>query len=215
MKQVQINRKHMLDATLGYLDLNADIWQSIAKIGQVKNQLSEKSLDIDTAAMQQEKTQVNVGKVKLALKRTMCDKADIVNDLLEVYAIMNGKDRLAEKMADSASDLFRMKNDDMLRRVKIIIDSALKHRDDLVAEYGLTEEQIADLQADYDRYLELNGQPREYIIKTGMATQNLEILFSEVNDLLCNHLDNLLKVFKRRNPAFYNGYLKARIVVDY
>lgn len=215
MKQTQMNRKHMMDATLTYLDENSALWQSIAKIGEVKNKLGSLSLAVDAAAMQQEESQVLVGKIKLALKRTICEKADIVNDVVEVFAIMNGNEKLAEKMADSTSDLFKMKNDNMLLRVKLVIDNAVNYKADLIDGYGLTDEQIVDLQADYNRYLELNGQPREYQIKSGVATQNLEELFTEANDLLTMQLDNLLKVFKRRNPNFYIGYLKARMVVDY
>ena len=40
MKQSQMNRKHMLDTTLAFLDENPDKWQTIPKIGDVKIQLT-------------------------------------------------------------------------------------------------------------------------------------------------------------------------------
>lgn len=215
MNQSQMNRKHMVDATLSFLDNNAATWQSVAKIGEVKNKLNDVSQSIDAAAEVQQKAQINIGKIKLELKRTISEKADILNDIVEVYALMNGDETLAQTMADSASDLFKMKYDDMLRRVKLIIDSATENQEALVAEYGLTAEQITGLQADYDRFLELNGQPREYQIKSGVATLTLDELFTEASNLLDNQLNNLMKIFKRRDSSFYNGYLKARMVVDY
>nr|WP_321356083.1 hypothetical protein [uncultured Draconibacterium sp.] len=215
MKQIQIDRKHMLDDTLAYLDTRSTLWNSIAKIGEVKNKLTQLSLAIDTSAMQQEQSKVTLGKVKAELKRTIADKADVLNDVVEVFALMNGNEKLAEKMADSASDLYRMKYDDMQRRVKVIIDSATEHQEELIAEYGLTAEQVTDLQNDYDRLNELSGQPREYQISSAVATQTLEELFTEVNNLLENQLDNLMKVFKRRDAAFYMGYEKARMVVNH
>ena len=215
MKQIQIDRKHMLDDTLAYLDTRSTLWNSIAKIGEVKNKLTQLSLAIDTSAMQQEQSKVTLGKVKAELKRTIADKADVLNDVVEVFALMNGNEKLAEKMADSASDLYRMKYDDMQRRVKVIIDSATEHQAELIAEYGLTAEQVTDLQNDYDRLNELSGQPREYQISSAVATQTLEELFTEVNNLLENQLDNLMKVFKRRDAAFYMGYEKARMVVNH
>lgn len=215
MKQIQIDRKHMLDSTLSYLDTNADLWRSIAKIGEVKNNLDQLNLAIDAAAMDQEQSQVTIGKIKLALKRTIADKADVINDLVEVFALMNGDQKLAEKMADSASDLFKMKYDDMQRRVKVIIDSATQYQEELITGYGMTAEQVTDLQADYNRLQELSGQPREYQINSAVATQSLEELFSEMNNLLVNQLDNLMKVFKRRNATFYSGYEKARMVVNH
>lgn len=205
----------MVEATLSFLDENAAKWQSIAKIGEVKNKLGEVNLAIDGAAEEQQMAQVHVGKIKTDLKRVICEKADIMNDIAEVYALMNGDEKLAQTMADSASDLFKLKNSDMLRRVKQIIDVVVDKQEELIAEYGLTAEQVTGLQADYDRFLELNGQPREYQIKSGVATLTLEELFAEANNLLANQLDNLMKIFKRRDPTFYNGYLKARMVVDY
>ncbi|MCF8337914.1 MAG: hypothetical protein K9I74_08020 [Bacteroidales bacterium] len=61
----------------------------------------------------------------------------------------------------------------------------------------------------------INGQPREYRIKSGVATQELDALFDQADDLLNNRLDNLMKIFVNRNPNFYNGYEKARMIVDY
>lgn len=215
MNKKQSNRKHMVEATLSFLDGNASVWQSIAKIGEVKNQLNDVNQAIDAAAVDQQQAQLSIGKIKLGQKRTVSEKADIMNDILEVFAEMNGNQELAQTMSDSASDLLQMSYDDMLRKVKLIIDAATENQEALVAEYGLTAEQIADLQADYDRLRELNGQPREYQIKSGVATLTLEELFIQVNTLLGSQLDNLMKLFKRRDPNFYNGYQKARMVVDY
>jgi hypothetical protein len=59
------------------------------------------------------------------------------------------------------------------------------------------------------------GQPREYRIKSSMATQELETLFDQADDLLNNRLDNLMKIFVNRDPDFHFGYRKARMIVDY
>jgi hypothetical protein len=128
---------------------------------------------------------------------------------------MNGDDELARKMGQSASDLYDMKYNDLLIRVKTIIKKAMAHKDPLIAEYGLTEEQIIDLQSDCDRLADLNGKSREYQIKSGMATKNLETTFSETSSLLDDKLDKLMKLFKTSDPNFYQGYLKARMVIDY
>ncbi len=204
----------MVETTLSFLDSNATIWQNVARIAQVKNQISEASQAIDLAAVEQQSAQVNVGKIKLDLKRTIAEKADILNDLVEVYAQMNNNPTLAQQMSDNSTTLFRMKNDDMTRKVKQIVDAIVAHQDVLVAEYGLAAEQITGLQADYDYYQELSGQPREYQIKSGVATLTLDERFAEVHNLLTNQLDNLMKIFKRREPTFYSGYLKARMVIN-
>jgi len=215
MDQSQINRKHMFDTTLSFLDANAVSWQSIAKIGEVKNQLTALVDDIENLAKQQADANVAPGKTKAALKHTIANKADIVNDLVEVYALITGNTELQQQMGDSASDLYKMKNDDFIRRVGLIIEKATAHADNLKAEYGFTDAQLADLQEGLDQFLEINGQPRMYRVKSAVATQGLEGLFTEANNVLTNKLDNLMKIFKRSNPGLYAGYEKARMVVNY
>lgn len=204
----------MVETTLGFLNENVTKWQSIAKIGEVKNKLTEVYAGIENTALTQLEAQVNMGKVKLELKRVISQKADILNDVVEVYAQMTNNPQLAQAMADSATDLYRMKNDDMMRKVKLIIGAAVENQEALVAEYGMTAEQITDLQADYDRFMEVTGQPREYQIKSGVATASLDELFAQATDLLSNQLDSLMKIFKRRDPALYTGYEKARTLVE-
>lgn len=205
----------MVEATLSFLNANTANWQRVAKMNEVVTKLGGVNLAIDAAAARQLQAQVNAGEIKNELKYTICQKADILNDVVEVYAQMTGDEMLAMAMAGSANDLLKLKNDDMLRRVKQIIDAAVEKQEALVTDYGLSADQITELQADYDRFLELNGLPREYTIQSAVATLTLEELFTEVNDLLTNQLDNLMKIFKRSDPTFYNGYLQARIVVNY
>lgn len=215
MNTYQMNRKHMVEATLSFLDNNAATWQSIAKIGDIKNQLNDLNQAIDAAAVNQQEAQVSVGKIKTELKRTISEKADILNDLVEVFAQMTGDEVLAQTMDDSATSLFRMKNDVMTRKVKQIIDAATQNQETLTTDYGMTAEQITDLQTDYDHFQELNGQPREYQIKSSVATKSIDDLMEEAVGLLNDQLDKLMKLFKNRDANFYNGYLKARMIVDY
>jgi hypothetical protein len=58
------------------------------------------------------------------------------------------------------------------------------------------------------------GRSREYSIKRGVATQSIDDLVKQGLDLLYNQLDNLMKIFKRRDPQFYHGYVLARTIVD-
>jgi hypothetical protein len=205
----------MIEVTLGYLDTHVEKWQSIAKIGEVRNELELKKEAIDDAAKAQLEAAVAPGKMKLELKRTMSKKADILNDIVEVYGVMNFDDQLVQKMSDSYSTLYAMKYEDFFLKVKQIIEQAEANKQTLIDEYGMTEEQIISLQNDYDNMMELSGQPREYRIKSKVATQNLDELFSDAAQILDQKLDNLMKLFKRRDPNFYSGYEKARMVVDF
>lgn len=213
MNTTQVNQKNMLETTLTYHDENAEKWQAIAKIVATKNQLTQLNNAIDLAAETQAKSVATIGKTKLTLKKAIAVIGDILNDLVEVYATFEGKDELTRQMSDSQSDLYKMPYDEMILRVKLIIDKAIEFKEPLLAEYGMTEEQITDLQTDLNSLLEISGQPRAYQVKSSVATKELLQLFDEANNLLRNQLDKLMSIFKKRDTNFYNGFVKARLVV--
>lgn len=214
MDKRQINKKEMLDAVSAYLDANAATWTSINKVGEVKNQLEAIRTDIESAATTQAATEATFGQTKLALKKTIANKADIVNDMVEVWATLNGDDELARRMSDTEWKLFRMPYEAFVIRVALIIEKAQEHQEELIADYGMTAEQITNLQTDLDNLLEIMGKPRQFTIQRAVATQSLSELIELGLELLKSQLDNLMKIFKRRDPAFYDGYIRSRIVVD-
>lgn len=214
MNSNQISRKNMIEATLNYLDENANEWQSVAKMVSTKTQLSQINEAIDQSAKEQADAVATLGKTKILFKKAIATKADILNDIVEVYASIEGDDELARQMGDSKSDLYVLPYNELILKAQTIINTATELKETLIAEYGMTEEQITDLQNDVNRLLELNGQPRAYQIKSVIATKELEDLFSQSNDLLANKLDKLMSIFKTRNANFYNGYVRARMIIE-
>lgn len=214
MNKIQINKKEMFDTVISFLDTNSDKWTSIPKVGEFKNQFTERVTQIDEAQQDQQQAQVYLGKNKTQVKSTVAQKADILNDCLEAFALVTGNNKLAGTMASSYSDLNRMRNTDFIPAVKSVINEAEKHLEVLTAEYGVTTEQIDGLKSDLDEFLSVNGQPRAYRVASVQATKDLELLFIEASDVLENRLDKVMSIFKRRDASFYNGYIAARIIVD-
>jgi len=178
-----------------------------------KTRLCQIDEAIDAAMETQAGSKSTIGKTKVALKKAIASKADILNDLIEAYASIEGDDELARQMGDSEWQLFRLSYDELLLRVKAIIAKAEELKETLVTDYGMTEEQVTDLQNDVDRLLEISGQPRAYSVKRSVATQEIAQLLSEANEVLTIQLDKLASVFKNRDANFYNGYVKARLIV--
>ncbi|KOH44980.1 hypothetical protein NC99_21050 [Sunxiuqinia dokdonensis] len=204
----------MHDAVIAFLDGKPEKWSSIPKIVVFKTELSTVNLAIEQSQESQLAAQVFVGESKQQLKKTIALKGDVLNDSVEAFAVVTDDAALESKMAASYSDLNEMRNGDFIPKIKEVITEVETHKEVLVAEYGVTEEQIEDLKADLNRFLEMNGEPRAYQIASTQATKSLAELFSEAHDILTTKLDKVMKIFKRRDPEFYNGYLAARVVVD-
>jgi hypothetical protein len=174
MNKKQINRKEMYDTVIAFLDTHAEKWSSIPKVGEFKNKFSTIVAQIEQAQGAQQDAQVFLGKNKKQLKSTVAQKADILNDSIEAFALVTGNQKLAGKMATSYSDLNRMRNADFIPAVKEIISEAEANAEILKTEYGVTAEQIDGLKNDLDDFLAINGQPRAYKIASVQATKDLE-----------------------------------------
>jgi len=214
MNKNQINRKEMFDTVLSFLDTNSDKWSSIPKVGEFKNQFSVVVAQISDAQQAQQDAQVFIGKNKTQVKSIVAQKADILNDSVEAFALVTGNVELANKMAASYTELNRMRNADFVPAIKAIIGATEDNLEVLQPEYGVTTEQVDGLKSDFDEFLAISGQPRAYRVASVQATKDLEQLFDEAKDILDNRLDKVMSIFKRRDANFYNGYFAARIVVN-
>ena len=204
----------MYDAVSSYLDSKSALWASIPKVGEFKNEFTAVITQIDTVQYEQQQAQVFLGKTKTQIKSVVAEKADILNDSVEAFALITGNEELRVKMSASYTSLYRLRNADFIPAIKAIIEAVEANIRVLTREYGVTAEQVEGLKSDFDEFLAINGQPRAYKIASIEATKSLELLFNEADAILDNKLDKIMSLFKRRNPAFYNGYIAARVIVD-
>jgi len=213
MNKTQINQKEMYETVVSFLDSNSALWSAIPKVGEFKNEFSGVVTQINAAQYAQQEAQVFLGKNKTQLKSTVAQKADILNDGVEAFALVTGNNQLANRMAASYSELNRLRNADFIPAVQAIIAAAEANMEVLQTEYGVTTQQVDGLKSDLDEFLALNGMPRAYRVASVQATKDLELLFGEAQVVL-EKLDKVMSIFKRRDPGFYNGYLAARVIVD-
>ncbi len=212
MDQRQINRLEMYQAVQNYLDNYTDVWNGVPVLVTFKNQFDEQLIKIRENQDSQEAAKTYLGMNKVTQKRFVSEKADILNDALEAYAAVEEKVELEQKAAKSFSDLYRLRNQDFIVIINETILLLEEHLNSL-QDYGVSAEQITDLKNSFDRFLVLNGQPRQYRIAEKQATKSIADLFEQTSTLLTTKVDKVMKRFKRTNTSFYSGYQAARIIV--
>lgn len=177
MTDRQISKLEMYKATQQYLDSQAATWNAVPIVTQFKNELDTLLEQMAEHQEAKEASQVFLGENKVELKKNVAQKADILNDVLEAYASINEKTELEQKAAKTLTDLFRMRNEEFITALKELI-ALLEPELENLADYGVSAAQLDELKASFDRFLSLNGQPRQYRIASRQATQALEELFS-------------------------------------
>jgi hypothetical protein len=212
MTQEQINRLEMFEACNRFLDEQLAVWNAVPIISRYKTQLTELIAAIKEEALRQDAAQVFISSSLHELKKQLANKLDLLDDLLEAYAADTGNVQLENRATNSASDYFRLPNEDFETKSKGTIDLLATEVANM-GDYGLTPEQIEDARQSLDLFLERRGKPRAYRIASRMATGTLGELFSQASAQL-DRLDNVMKRFRSTHPTFYKGYLAARTIVD-
>ena len=81
-------------------------------------------------------------------------------------------------------------------------------------DYGITPAITAVWEADIDNYDAALGRPRLAVITRSTKTKTIKTLISETGKLLKNVIDPLMVIFQTQDPELFDGYTKARIIID-
>jgi len=212
MDQRQINKLEMMESTNKYLDSTTGVWSAIPIVTNYKIRLSTAIDALKSAAQEQEAAKVFIGGSLQDLKITIAEKMDILDDILEAYAEDTENAELQAQADNSKTDYIRLPNEDFESKVKNVI-SLLEANVSEMADYGLTQDQIEDAKISFSTYQDKRGIPRFYQVASKQATQTIEELMKEADDML-DKLDKVLKRFRRSDARFYVGYEAARTIVD-
>jgi hypothetical protein len=83
-----------------------------------------------------------------------------------------------------------------------------------LADYGITQTDIAALDTMTGQFHDVKTAPRKAIATRAGQTKTLPPAVKTVTSLLRNHLDKQMLMFKKNNPEFYGGYVSALVVID-
>jgi hypothetical protein len=74
--------------------------------------------------------------------------------------------------------------------------------------------EVAQLKELADNFNALLPQRRTQVSKSSLSTQNLEDAITQIDLLLNDTMDVLVKPWETKEPDFYKAYKNARVIVD-
>ena len=83
-----------------------------------------------------------------------------------------------------------------------------------LADFGVSKEILTEINTSMEEYRVLIGKPRSILNTKFVALDAVDQLIDEGNALLRDKMDNMMLMFRESNPEFYNGYERARTIVD-
>lgn len=213
MKIVQISKLNSTQATLECLQANATAWQDIPGFATAVSTLEETVQAIlDRSRKQSFRT--GYAAQKTDARQTMVNAAFTVASALKACASASGDKQLFSQVDFSRTDLTHGREADVLNRCQAILDLGTANAKVLAAKYNVSASDLTAFKTAIQEFTSVQPKPRQGLAASASATAELVELFAAVDKVLQEQIDPLVEKFKQSNPAFYNEYQKARVIVD-
>lgn len=160
--------------------------------------------DVNLTGIAQDK-----GSAKSHLAFTASDFADIIGS----FASATKNATLKQEINYSHSKLLRMRDEALAPVCRIIHDRAEENLDAL-RDYGITPQKLTAFDTAINDYAAKTPKTRTAIVNRQAQNANLRELFKQLDDILKNQMDGLMKNFRSTHPDLYNAYLAAREIID-
>ncbi len=145
-------------------------------------------------------------------RAVMVDKALFIINRIQSYATVAANSDLLESTHYTPSDMSKARDTDIVGICDTIVAKATANLANL-ANYGITQVLITDLQTAITNYAATLAKPRTAKAQTKNATENLTQLFRDTTSLLTQRLDLDIEVFKTTKPDFYSQYWTSRVII--
>ena len=136
--------------------------------------------------------------------------------LAGVAAVGVEKNDVRLKMGSVTTEaaLIHMRESNLVQKGHELYELAITIAGELSA-WNVTQEDIDDLGASTDSYLDHNPTIRNIRAKSTQATAEMKAKIDESYMLIKDQLDTLIVPFKRINSTFYGEYMNTRIIISH
>lgn len=154
-----------------------------------------------------------VAQAKSNLRSNLNELTFNILGIARAWAVAEDNAALAEEFKVTESGLEKIKDDTIAayctHRYTLVNDNLAA-----MADYGLSALLMTAWQDAISDYETAVATPREAINARSSHTGSLKTVIDETIKLLKENIDPVMLIFKTSDPALYNAYTKARIVIE-
>lgn len=195
------------------LDNSPDKWTTIPAITRYKNELDDNIIAIRTKDLKASGSSKGTTVTKQELKNQLSLKVAILCGAMYAYASEQGDEKLISEVGYTTSSLYKLPDTEYAQTVKTLVEKATALLESLT-DQGVTADQLTEISTSLDDFHDLIGMPRTLTIQTNTAGVELEQLIQMTKDLMRDKLDKAMLRYKLMDTAFYEGYERARVLID-
>lgn len=213
MKKNEENRMSMFYAVAQVCEKHSAVYSGLVPFVNAYGEFRTNLGALEGAVKRQELSLVGVALDKRTKRARMLSRAQAVADSVFAYAEDQGDVVLRAKVSYTPSSLGKGRDAVVGQRCQGIHAEATAVVTELGA-YGVTSDDLEDLQKAIDDYVATIGSPRSALTVRKGATAEIALLVKDSLKILNNRMDKLMGEFAASAPAFYQEYFDARMILD-
>lgn len=214
MNRKEIDLLTMMESVAELLDNNISL---ISDKRTIMNTLNNLKGNIVNIKLLKQKQAVST-KADYAIKEYK--KEDMIANFLVIQAgvaavgVEKGDVRLKTGSVTTEADLNHMRESKLVQKGHELYELAMTIPGELSA-WNVTQQEVDDLGASTDSYLDQNPTIRNIRAKSTQATSEMKLKLDESYSLIKDKLDAFILPFKKINPTFYGEYMNTRIIISH
>jgi hypothetical protein len=213
MNKVNVSRLTMYDAVVAFCNNNADTVATVPAFQTALTNFETTVSEIHDTVQMEANIISGIATDKSQLKANLCQQASDLCSIIFAYASTTSNNQLKEQVSFSFWDLKRL-TDEMLIPTCSNIYNALNDNIKALKTFGITANNVSDLQSAIDDYQAVLVSPRNAITQRSAHSAVISNLFKQANDILKNQLDKMVVQFKTTAETFFVAYKKNRAIVS-
>lgn len=213
MKTKIKNRIDMYESVLSVLRNNQAIWESTSMIVSRVDRLEEGLIGLHAKSALQSSVTLGVAQMRNARWNDLAKKIISIQDALWIYGNGTNNYDLVARHKFAPSVTFKLSANARAIRIDIVT-SDLENYGSFLADYGVTTEMIQQFHDSVAVYRDMTITPRSAIVERKTVRLEIESKSIELNNLLRNDLDRMIRRFSASHPSFVVTYFNARQVVN-
>lgn len=213
MTRNEINRYDMMKSVEELFTENASLIENYPQLSQAHAKLRALCNEIFTVNSQQSVTTKGITAQKTEKRTELTTTLIKVIDALKAHAAATGDVKLKAESNFSASDINRLRDNDLAVLSQSIYTLA-KPLAAHLALWNISETKIDALETQRQIVMQKTPVIRNVRATSAQATKELKEKFKETTSLFKNTIDPMMLPFKTINPAFYGKYRNARVIID-
>lgn len=179
--------------------------------------------ELDTLARRESEPLVGIAQDKGSLKRAMCEDALPLTGALRALAVELSDGELRGLADVTLSDLVARRDRDCADCCESITEKAEANQEKLVADYGISDDQLDKFAALVEAFDAAIGKPKSAISRRKKIAESIKVAIKEIDDFLGETLDGLMTTFRERQTdtpvkkarrALFDSYTEARRIDD-